>query len=112
MRLKSAIIGLGLGIGLGLLAGWIIWPVEYRDVTPELMGDEQQIEYAIMIATSFSADGNIELAQARLNRLGDEGEISLLNAFITAKDYPEILASLEKLAAELGLHATKPPLAE
>lgn len=108
MRLLSAIIGLGLGIGLGLMAGWVVWPVEFRDVTPEFMAADQQIDYAIMVATSFNADGNIDLARARLNRLGDDAEISLLNAFITAKDDPETLVALQKLAAELGLHATNP----
>lgn len=108
MRWVGGIVGLAAGIALGLLAGWVIWPVEYSHVTPEYMRADLQIDYAIMVATAYGEDEDIQLARARLNRLGDESDIALLNAFISAQDEPETLLALQKLAAELGLHASYP----
>ncbi len=107
MRL-AVIMGLVLGIGLGLLAGWVVWPVEYADVTPDLLAADARIEYAIMVATAYEADGDLELALGRLARLGDSATVALLNAFNAAEDDEIALSGLQKLAAELELHATMP----
>ncbi len=107
MRL-AVIMGLVLGIGLGLLAGWMVWPVEYADVTPDLLTADARIEYAIMVATAYEADGDLELALGRLARLGDSATVALLNAFNAAEDDEIALSGLQKLAAELELHATMP----
>ncbi len=107
MRL-AVIMGLVLGIGLGLLAGWMVWPVEYADVTPDLLTADARIEYAIMVATAYEADGDLELALGRLARLGDSATVALLNAFNAAEDDEIALSGLQKLAVELELHATMP----
>ena len=107
MRL-AVIMGLVLGIGLGLLAGGVVWPVEYADVTPDLLTADARIEYAIMVATAYEADGDLELALGRLARLGDSAAVALLNAFNAAEDDEIALSGLQKLAAELELHATMP----
>ncbi len=112
MRLAVVVVGLVLGIALGLFAGWVVWPVAYTGVTPEHLSAEGRIDYAIMTATAYHADGDLALARARLARLGDNADIALLNAFITAQDDPDALAALQALAAELGVHATEDPSAE
>lgn len=104
----AAILGLVIGIGLGRLGGWVIWPVEYVDVTPDLLTADAQVEYALMVATAYEADGNLELALGRLARLGDSASVALLNAFTAAEDNQIALSGLQKLAAELELHATMP----
>lgn len=104
----AAVIGMVIGIGLGLLGGWVIWPVEYADITPELLTVEYQTEYALMIATAYAADGDLELAHNRLARLGNSAAAAVLNAFIIADGDEVALAGLQKLAVEMELHATMP----
>lgn len=112
MRLAAGIAGLVLGIALGLAAGLYVWPVEYQDVTPEYMSEEYRVDYARMIASAFAADGNDELALARLGRLGTQAEVAVLNAFLVAREDPAALDALQQLAAMLQLHATMPTPAE
>lgn len=104
----AALMGLVFGVGLGLLAGWVAWPVEYADVTPDLLATDARVEYALMVATAYEADGNLELALGRLARLGDSASVTLLNTFNAAEDDEIALSGLQKLATELELHATMP----
>lgn len=112
MRALVAAIGLTLGIALGLVAGWVLWPVEYADVSPDLLDDGFQFDYATMIAHTYAADGDLDLARARLARLGDRGATTLLNAITASNEDSESAASLQKLATDLGLYVTPPPPAD
>lgn len=108
MRVMAAVVGLVLGVALGLWGGWVIWPVEYADITPEWLGADYQVDYVLMVASALESDGDLDAALAHLGRLGDGANLALLNAFIAAEDKPTALAGLQKLAAELGVHATVP----
>lgn len=108
----AAVLGLLIGIGLGLFGSRVLWPVEYADITPELMTAESRVDYALMVATAFAADGDLELATRRLARLGDSAAESVLNAFRVAGDDEAALSGLQKLAVELQLHATMPTPSE
>jgi len=80
-----ALLGLLVGIGLGLLAGYGVWPAEYDHITPELLAAGHQDDYATMIAVAYAAPhgpdaGNLDLARARLGRLGPAAEGALRRA--------------------------------
>lgn len=70
-----AFAGLLVGVGLGLLAGLVVWPVEYDSITPDLLAADHQDDYAMMIVTAYASPlgsdyENLDLARARLARLG------------------------------------------
>lgn len=108
MKALAAVVGLVIGAALGLWGGWVLWPVEYTDISPEWLGEDDQVDYVLMIAAVYEADGDLDAAMARLGRLGGEADVTLLNAFPAAEENATAQAGLQKLAAELGLHATFP----
>jgi hypothetical protein len=108
MRFVAALTGLLAGLAIGLWGGWIIWPVEYAEVTPELLSPESRVDYALMVATAYAADDDLPVALERLARLGESTPAAVLNAYQAAEGDPLVLAGLQKLAAELQLHATMP----
>ena len=109
MRFVVGAAGLLLGIAAGLLAGWVVWPVEYSNVTPDELADRYQFDYVMMVAATYAADGDLELARGRFDRLGAAGPAALLAVVAAERDDPAALAALEKLAADLGI--ASPPTA-
>ncbi len=70
--------GLVLGLGLGLLTAWVFAPVQYTDTTPASLRADFKDEYRAMIASAYSATGNLQRAQARLANLGDVDPLKAL----------------------------------
>ena len=105
--------GLVLGIAAGLLAGWVVWPVEYSNVTPDVLADRYQFDYVTMIAAAYAADGDLEMARGRLERLGPAGPAALLAVLAAERDDPAAQIALQQLAIALGIEplptATAPP---
>jgi hypothetical protein len=60
-----------IGVAIGLLYGWVINPVEYQDTTPDTLRIDYKTDYVLMVAETFHAVGDLELAKARLSLLGD-----------------------------------------
>ena len=65
-------VALVIGIALGLGYGWGIAPVEYVDVTPNILREDYRVDYVLMVAESFQSDFNAETAARRLAILGGE----------------------------------------
>lgn len=66
------IIALAIGSAIGLLYGWVIDPIEYVDVTPNLLRQDYQVDYVLMTAEAYQKDFDSELAARRLAILGSE----------------------------------------
>ena len=64
------ISGLLIGALLGLYLAWFVFPLELVDVTPLDLEESYQVEYLHLIAATYGADGDLELAQARIQSLG------------------------------------------
>jgi len=109
LRLILGVVGLVLGIAAGLLAGWVVWPVEYSNVTPDMLADRYQFDYVTMIAATYAADHDLELARGRFDRLGPAGPAALLAVLAAERDDPAALAALQRLAS--GLDIAPPPTA-
>lgn len=60
----------GMGFVLGLAYAWFINPVQYVDVEPAQLAEEQQRTYLILISLTYASDGDLGRAQARLRTLG------------------------------------------
>ena len=70
--LISLVIGLAVGVLLGLYLGWVQFPVEFVDSSAIDLSNRFKDEYTVMIATGYSADGDLTGAVERLRVLGVE----------------------------------------
>lgn len=110
-------IAFGITILLGLIASlYLAWggePNEVRDASPDLLRQDFRADFALMVAESFSADGDIDRAIEQLVFLDAENPLLPVNEAIEFGEeagYSESdLALLEVLAA--NLRALDPSLA-
>lgn len=65
-------IALIVGIVLGLMYGWVIDPIEYTDITPNILREDYRTDYVLMVAESYQHDFDSETAARRLAILGSE----------------------------------------
>lgn len=72
MQRRIIVIGSGLLFGLliGFYLGWVVLPVELVDVTPANLEAEFQDDYLRLIASTYEAEQNIDLAANRIGTLG------------------------------------------
>lgn len=74
------IIALGVGAGLGLAYGWVIDPVEYTDITPEVLRQDYRTDYVLMTAEAYQGDFDSEAAARRLALLGSDPPAVIVSA--------------------------------
>lgn len=65
------------GLALGLLVGWVIWPVQWIDASPEDLRLEFQVEWINMAIDSYSVNQNASLATERYDALGADAPAAL-----------------------------------
>jgi hypothetical protein len=83
-NLIKIILGLLTGIAIGLAYGWIIDPVEYVDVTPDILRIDYKVDYILTVAEAYAHDFDADTAARRLAILGSETPASLVTS---ALDY-------------------------
>ena len=100
-----------LGLGLGLFYGWRIDPVQYNDVTPDVLRIDYRTDYVLMVAEAYRAEENPALAAQRLAVFGSEAPALIAGdayEYALQSVYPaEDLALIQEL--ELALQAWQPP---
>ena len=102
-------LGLLVGAAFGLFLGWVAWPAEFSETDPTFLDDRYQRDYALMIASAYSLDGDLSTAQRRLRTLGLEDSTGWL--LLVTVDH--ILNGgdqtgsrhLVKLSSDLGLYS-------
>jgi hypothetical protein len=94
---------LGTVFGLVVL-GWIIWPVQYVDTTPEMLRSDIQLDYLRMAVDSYGISGDAVLARSRFESLGERKLDLLASLREDGLTDPERLHQFEILIA--GLYAT------
>ena len=72
LRWLSILITAALGIALGLAYGWYIDPVQYTDITPDLLRSDYRTDYVLMVAEAFQVEEDPALAAERLAVLGSQ----------------------------------------
>jgi hypothetical protein len=65
-------IALVTGIALGVVYGWVISPVQYVDVTPNILRKDYRTDYVLMTAEAYQNEQDAETAARRLAILGSE----------------------------------------
>jgi len=61
-----------IGIALGLVYGWVIQPVEYTDVTPNILREDYRADYVLMVAEAHQSEQDSETSARRLAILGSD----------------------------------------
>jgi hypothetical protein len=106
MSILFTIIGLILGLLAGLLYSWVINPLEYTDTAPASLRQDFKDDYLSLLASAYSATGDLNRARARMSLLGLSAapeELSRLAQSRLASGRPESEArALAQLAAVLG----------
>lgn len=72
------IIALTIGIVLGLIYGWVIQPVQYTDVTPNILRADYRADYVLMVAEAYQNEYDSELSARRLAILGSESPAQIV----------------------------------
>ena len=98
--------GLALGAVLGVLYAWLIQPLEYTDTTPASLRADFKDQYRAMIASAYTANGDLVRARARLELLQDEDIFKALAAqaqrSLASGNAPQEARALGILAVALG----------
>lgn len=69
-----------IGIALGVVYGWVIDPIEYTDVTPNILREDYRADYVLMVAEAHQSENNSETAARRLAILGSEDPAQIVAA--------------------------------
>jgi len=95
------ILGLIAGIAMGVFYGWVIDPVEYVDVTPEVLRTDYKTDFVLMVAEAYASDFEAETAARRLAMLGSDTPASIVTAaleYATLNNFTETeILSLQNL---------------
>ena len=75
IKISIAVI---IGIALGLIYGWVIQPVEYTDVTPNILREDYRADYVLMVAETYQSEQDSETAAHRLAILGSESPAQIV----------------------------------
>jgi hypothetical protein len=74
------IIAAGLGIALGLIYGWVIDPVQYTDITPNILREDYRADYVLMVAEAHQSEQDSETAARRLAILSSESPAQIVSS--------------------------------
>ena len=100
--------GVSVGILLGLFLGWVAWPAQYAEATPQLLDDTYKQDYALMIATRYMEDRDLIAAHTYIAQLGPEGEAYIFNLMldmILSQPDPQAIQRMVVLADALGYYS-------
>ena len=95
------------GIAAGLGYGWAINPVQHTSTSPASLRSDYQADFVLMTAELYRAEGDLALALARLDFLGEVPPVSLMETAIdfaqTHRYAPTDLQLMQVLAADIVL---------
>jgi hypothetical protein len=66
------LIAVIIGFTLGLIYGWVIAPIEYTDITPNILREDYRADYVLMVAEAHQSEQNSETSARRLAILGSD----------------------------------------
>ena len=106
------IVAFAIGIVLGLIYGWVIDPIEYVDVTPNILREDYRADYVLMTAEAYQNDFDSEAAARRLAIFGSESPaIITANALDYANRNNFTQAEIQSLQSLLTAMQTYQPQA-
>jgi hypothetical protein len=112
---RNPLVGNGISFVLGavvglVVLGWMVWPVQYIDTTPQMLRSDIQLDYLRMAVDSFAVNGDPTLARSRFDALGT-GKWNLLDQLHNDNlTDPERLKQFEVLIANLYVGTAEVPV--
>lgn len=106
--LNGVMFLLGAVFGLVVL-GWIVWPVQYIDTTPDMLRSDIQLDYLRMAVDSYGVNGDDTLARSRYEALGENNLELLAQLHNDGLTDPERLKLFEILIANLYVPGAETP---
>jgi predicted flap endonuclease-1-like 5' DNA nuclease len=97
------IVGIILGLLLALVIGYWIWPVRWIDASYAMLRPDLQEDFLRGAIQSYSLNGDVDLANARYEGLGDSGPVTL--ATIEANPGALNPAQIDAFSAAVGAEA-------
>lgn len=102
-------VGIVVGVAVGLLVGWVVWPIEYSEADPTVLEQRYQRDYTIMVATAYELNGDLSLAEKRLDSLGkmdsDDWLMTVTVDHILGQGDEREIRQLVRLAGDFGLRS-------
>jgi len=80
------VIAASLGIALGLIYGWVIDPIQYTDITPELLRQDYRADYVLMVAEAHQTSQDAETAARRLAIFGSDSPAQIVASTLVYAD--------------------------
>ena len=113
-RVLRFLIGLALGVVLGLGYAWQIQPVAYYDTAPDSLRQDYRVDYVLMVAQSYQAEGDLRLALVRLAALGPQPPAEIVEdaaAYAEANGFGQVdREALRRLADDLRSIPSSPEI--
>ena len=101
-----------VGIILGLIVTWVLWPVEFKNADVADLRSSYKDDYLRMISSAYQADGDLETAKARLNKIGLADPVQAIDDLIARdKKSSAYAASLDALGYLARAISAPPPSA-
>jgi hypothetical protein len=98
-RLVWFLITIVLGAAVGLAVGWWVIPVKNWDTKPVSLRSDYKADYALMVAETYQQEGDLNLAVKRLQFLGSESPLRLVQkAILSGQELGYAGKDLETLA--------------
>ncbi|MCB0119216.1 MAG: hypothetical protein H6634_05585 [Anaerolineales bacterium] len=79
-KIITVIAALATGIALGLVYGWVVSPVEYVDVTPDVLREDYRVDYVLMTAEAYQNDFDADAAAHRIAMLGSAAPSTIVSS--------------------------------
>ena len=80
------IVAIMIGGIIGLIFGWVIFPVDYSNTTPEKLRIDYKSDYVLMVAEAYNAERDLAVAVQRLSLLGGKSPKDSVEEAITFAD--------------------------
>jgi uncharacterized protein involved in exopolysaccharide biosynthesis len=97
----TILIVAGIGIALGLIYGWMINPIQYTDITPNILREDYRADYVLMVAEAYQNERDSETAARRLAILGSDSPAQIVTSALDYANNNEFTQNEISLLQEL-----------
>ncbi len=98
--------GLLVGLAIGLLVGWVLWPLEIGNASPNYLHARYRDDYVAWVAEQYQARGGVAWAREKLGvQYWKAGELNQTLEALAQKAGGETGAQLRALKADLEREA-------
>ena len=105
----GAVLGLGVGLLVGLAFAYWIAPVQWTNAAPQDLREDYAAYYWELVAQSYNANGNLDLAKRELGTWDDQKKLQAVLTRAGIESSPEVKMVLDSLRTQIAAAATPKP---